>query len=372
MKSEEVTCQRLLNQHITGTAFTKPAEMVQWLGAVQSQDYPAAKWALGLRLPGISDADIDQAIADGSILRTHVMRPTWHFVAPADIRWMLELTAPRVKAAMSHQNIRLGLDDDVFAHSNAAIAAALQGGKQLTRAEVVEALKQSSNTIKNLVSAWKPGGTVIENLGFVHLLMHAELDAVMCSGAQRGKQATYALLAERAPQAKTLPRDEALAELARRYFTSHGPATARDFAWWSGLAAADARAGLEMVKSALAHEGTGNQQVWFAEPPLPTRAPAPTAHLLPNYDEYIVGYTERSAIFDPAHTPHLDSRGNPLFQHTMVLDRRIVGTWQRTLKKDAVSIATNPFTPLSEQERLAFASEAERYGQFLRLPVSLS
>lgn len=358
MKTHDIARQRLLTQRIAGASLQTPGEVVQWLGAVQAQDYLAAKWALGLRSPGTSDNDVEQAVAEGTILRTHVMRPTWHFVAPADIRWMLALTAPRVNAALAYQNRKLGLDDAVFGRSNAALEAALQGGKQLTRLELVAALKQA--------------GIITASLGFLHLLMRAELDGLICSGAQRGKQSTYALLAERAPQARTLAHDEALAELTRRYFTGHGPATVQDFVWWSGLTTAHARAGIEMVRSELLSDVIENQTYWFAQQAPPSQKLAQTAYLLPNYDEYIVGYTDRSAIFDTSHAPQLDARGNVLFQHTMVLDGRILGTWQRTFKKGAAIITASPFIALSERERQAFAIAAEQYGRFLRLPVSVS
>lgn len=358
MTGKDLAPLRLLNQRITGAAFHKPSDVVQWLGAVQSQDYLAAKWAVALRSPGITDKDVERAVAEGSILRTHVMRPTWHFVVPADIRWMLDLTAPRVHAASAYYYRKLGLDDAAFRQSNTVLEAALQGGKHLTRVELVSALKQA--------------GFATENLGYLYLLGHAELDGLICSGAPRGKQSTYALLAERAPQARVLARDEALAELATRYFTSHGPATLQDFVWWSGLTTADARLGLDTVKAQLLSDSVDNQTYWFAPQTPPISEPARTAYLLPNYDEYIVGYTNRSAIFDPTHTPKLDARANPLFQHTMVLDGRIVGTWQRTPRKGMVIVTLNPFTTLTESERRAFVLAAEQYGQFLHLPVSIA
>src|SRR6266702_3694762 len=221
--------QRLHNQLITQQTFEKAGDVVKWLGAVQAQDYAAAKWALGLRM---------QNSTDEIILRTHVMRPTWHFVLPADIRWMLALTAPRVLATIAYYDRTLGLDDTVFTHTNTVLAKALQGGKQLTRDELASVLQQAGIATDNL-----------QRTG--HVLMHAELDGIICSGARRGKQFTYALLDERTPQARTLDRGEALAEFARRYFTSRGPATLQDFVWWSGLTVADARTGLEMVTSQL-------------------------------------------------------------------------------------------------------------------------
>jgi hypothetical protein len=350
MTNLDIAHWRLHNQRIADAPFEKPADVVEWLGAVQAQDYGAAKWAVGLRSRGVTDDDIEQAFAGGAILRTHVMRPTWHFVVPADIRWMLTLTAPRVNALNAYYYRKLGLDDAVFTRSNAVLAKALQGGKQLTRAELISVLKQS--------------GIATDSLGFLYLLGRAELEGIVCSGARRGKQFTYALLDERAPQARTLDRDEALAELSRRYFTSHGPTTLQDFVWWSGLTGADARAGLAMVTSYLLHETINGQPYWFSPSTPPEQDLSQAAYLLPNYDEYTVGYTDRSAIFDASHTDRLDPRGG-LLTSTMVLNGQVVGTWKRTFKKNTVVIEANPFVPLSATETRAFATSANRYGAFL-------
>src|SRR6266571_4723834 len=351
--------QRLHNQLITRQTFEKADDVVRWLCAVQAQDYAAAKWALGLRMQNSTDEIIEQAFTDGTILRTHVMRPTWHFVLPADIRWMLALTAPRVKAAIAYYDRTLGLDDTFFTRSNALLAKALQGGKQLTRTELVSVLQQAGIATDNL-----------QRTG--HIIMRAELDGIICSGARRGKQFTYALLDERAPQARTLDRDEALAEFARRYFTSRGPATLQDFVWWSGLTVADARTGLEMVTSQLLYEIIDGQTYWFSPSTSPAKDLSQSVYLLPNYDEYIVGYTDRSAIFDASHTQHLDARGNVLFQHTIVLNGRVVGTWKRTLKKDEVILTPSLFTPLTKDETRAFVASAKRYRAFLDTLVNIN
>ena len=223
--------QRLHNQRLSSTDFKRPDEVVKWLGAVQAQDYHGAKWALAQRMQGATDARIEKAFTDGAILRTHVMRPTWHFVAPADIRWMLKLTAPRVNAASRYNYRKLELDDAFFHKSNKALARALRGGKQLTRDELRKAVGHVGVATNDL-------------LRFSHILLRAELDGVICSGPRKGKQFTYALLDERTPKSRILARDEALAELTLRYFTSHGPATLQDFVWWSGQATSDARKGL--------------------------------------------------------------------------------------------------------------------------------
>ena len=359
MTNLDIAHQRLHNQLITRRTFEKPGDVVEWLGAVQAQDYAAAKWAVGLRLQGTTDDDIEQAFTRGAILRTHLMRPTWHFVSPADIHWMLALTAPRVNAVNAYYYRKLALDDAVFMHSNAVLAKALQGGKQFTRPELASVLQQAGIATDDLQR-------------FTHIMMRAELDGIVCSGARRGKQFTYALLDERAPQARTLDRDEALAEFARRYFTSHGPATLQDFVWWSGLTVADARASLELVTPQLMHEVVDGQTYWFSMSTPPAKDLSPTAYLLPNYDEYIVGYTDRSAVFDASHTNKLDPRGNVLFNHTIVMDGRVVGTWKRTIKKDAVIITPSLLTPLNDAETRAFAAAANRYGAFLDMSVNLT
>ncbi len=359
MTNLDIAHQRLHNQLITRRTFEKPGDVVEWLGAVQAQDYAAAKWAVGLRLQGTTDDDIEQAFTRGAILRTHLMRPTWHFVSPSDIRWILALTAPRVNAVNAYYYRKLALDDAVFMHSNAVLAKALQGGKQLTRPELASVLQQAGIATDDLQR-------------FTHIMMRAELDGIVCSGARRGKQFTYALLDERAPQARTLDRDEALAEFARRYFTSHGPATLQDFVWWSGLTVADARAGLEMVTSQLMHEVVDGQTYWFSMSTPPAKDLSQAAYLLPNYDEYIVGYTDRSAVFDASHTNKLDPRGNVLFNHTIVMDGRVVGTWKRTIKKDAVIITPSLFTPLNDAQTRTFAAAANRYGAFLDMSVNLT
>jgi hypothetical protein len=245
----EVPRHRLHNQLVDTAPRKTPREVVGWLGAVQAQDYAGAKWALGLRLQRATDADIEQAVADGAILRTHVLRPTWHFVAPEDIRWLLPLTAPRVHQANAYHYRRLELNRAVFRRSNAALAKALGSGQQLTRTELASAIREA--------------GIEVNNLRLALLIMYAELEGVLCSGARRGKQFTYAPLDDRVPVRKTLAREEALVELAHRYFTSHGPATEEDFMWWSGQTRAGVRGSLETIGKQLAREVINGRIHWF-------------------------------------------------------------------------------------------------------------
>ena len=358
MTNREIAHQRLHNQLITHQTFEKVDDVVSWLCAVQAQDYAAAKWALGLRMQACTDTIIEQAFTDGIILRTHILRPTWHFVSPTDIRWLLALTSPRVNAGNSSWYRRLELDDALFMHSNAVLAKALQGGKQLTRAELVSVLQRASIVANNL-------------LRFTYIIMRAELDGIICSGARRDKQFTYALLDERAPQARTLDRDEALAELARRYFTSHGPATLQDFVWWSGLTVADARSGLEMITSQFVYEILGGQTYWHSASTPPSNDLSQPVYLLPNFDEYTVGYTDRSAIFDMSDAEKFDTPGNVL-NPTIVLDGLVVGTWKRTIKKDSVLLTPSLFTTLTKAEVHALVESANRYSTFLNMPVEIN
>ncbi|GCE15205.1 hypothetical protein KTT_50640 [Tengunoibacter tsumagoiensis] len=348
--------QRLDHQGISRPLFSDALAAVDWLVAVQAQDYGAAKWALALRIPEATEQEIDRAFDAGTILRTHVMRPTWHFVTPADIRWLLALTAHRVMALNSSLCRKLLLDHATFLRSNDIITRALEGGNYLTRPELVAHLKQA-------------GIRVEEDLQSTLFMMQAELDGIICSGPRRGKQFTYALLDERAPQTKRLDRDEALAHFTRRYFTSHGPATVQDFAWWSGLTITDVKAGLAMAASDLVSDSIDGQTYWFAPSQPATLRQAQIAYLLPNYDEYVVGYTDRSAIFDLAHTDRLDTRGNVLFTNTIVLNGQIIGTWKRTLKKETVIVELNLFLSLNDEQMQAILQASQRYGEFLEKKV---
>lgn len=353
----DIAHQRLQNQRLIGTPCERPEDVVRWLCAVQAQDYAGAKWAVALRTRGATNAAVDRAFDAGTMLRTHVLRPTWHFVMPADIRWLLELTAPRVNAANAHYYRKLELDDAVFAHSNALLAGALHGGKELMRTELARVLHD--------------GGIAASGLRLAYLIMRAELDAVLCSGALRGKQFTYALLDERVPTTAKLARDEALAALTRRYFASHGPATLRDYAWWSGLTAAEARAGVEMAAPHLLHESVGGKTYWRTPPATTAAVEHPTVHLLPNYDEHLIAYRDHSASFDAALLQDLDPQNDALLGHIIVLNGQVIGGWRRTVKKQEIVIETKLLVALGTAEFAALRVAADDYGRFMDLPVTL-
>lgn len=350
----DLVTRRLHNQLLVHPRFDTPDAVVAWMGAVQAQEYPLAKWGLGLRLQDATDTAIEQAVNAGTILRTHVMRPTWHFVTPADIRWLLALTAPRVHAAMAYNYRRLGLDAALFLQSDTVLAKALEGGRELTRPELAAALNQA--------------GIATEGLRLSHLVMHAELEGVICSGARRGKHFTYALLDDRVPQTKPLDRDEALAELALRYFTSHGPATVRDCAWWSGLTQADVKAGLALVEGQLEQEVIDGTAYWHAGTPAAGGRLAATALLLPAFDEYTVGYKDRAAILNPDYAGQM---GSAVLDNVFVYEGRAIGRWAGRADKGRLAVQPAPFEPWNTAQQDAFAAAAQRYGKFLDMPVTL-
>jgi len=358
LHTTDIAHWRMYNLGLSEARFDAPEDVVHWLGAVQSQDFGPAKWSVAQRTSAVSNAAMDQAFAHGTLLRTHVLRPTWHFVLPADIRWMLDLTAPRVHAMSAYAYRQRGLDDTVLNRCDAVLVGALQGGHQRTRKELAAVLQSA--------------GIATDDFRLGSILMNAELSGIVCSGPLNGKQHTYALLDERAPQAKRLARDEALAELTLRYFTGHGPATVKDFRWWSSLTTADIREGLGMVASQLAHQVIDGVSYWFAAPPPPPlKAASPTVHLLQGYDEYIVGYSESKYVLDVSGAARLMSQERGIYNHAVILDSQVAGRWKRMLKKNIVIIEVVLYTPFDDAQTQALQAAAERHGAFLGLAATV-
>lgn len=349
--------RRLVNQRLARPDCRTAAAVVAWLGAVQAQDYPAARWAIGLRARGLTDADVGRTFDEGGILRTHILRPTWHFVTPADIRWMLSLSGPRVNAVNAPYYGKLEIDAKVAARSRRVLDRALGRGEPMTRAELGAALAR--------------GGVPATLLRLALLVMRAELDGVICSGPRRGSQFTYALLDQRAPRASAMTRDEALAELTRRYFTSHGPATIGDYAWWSGLTIGDARRGLQMVTGDLRCDVAGDRTYWSARAAAAGRR-ASSAYLLPNFDEYVVAYRDRDDLVRSPRRDGPGTRASHVLSNAVVIDGRFAGTWRKTLVRDAVRVEVTPERRLTPAGRRAVAAAASRYGRFLGLPAGVS
>jgi len=351
MKTYELLRQRLHNQRITNARSRQPQEVVSWLVAMQAQEYAMAKWSIGLRMAGVvKDAEIERAFNSGKILRTHVMRPTWHFVAPADIRWLLALTAPRVHAASAYMYRQLKLDAAVFKRSDAVLVRALQAGRFLTRAALQTELARSG------VEASGP------RLGY--LMMHAELEGLICSGPREGRQFTYALLETRAPNARTMNREAALEELSRRYFASRGPATAQDFATWSGLTLTGARAGLESLGSDFARETIGGRVHAFRPAGSGMRSATGFAFLMPDYDEYGMSYKDRSALL-PVTLGERKSKDLALaYNRMVVVDGQIAGSWRRSFTGDSISIEADYLVSLARTKLRAVAQATRRFVSF--------
>jgi hypothetical protein len=329
-------------------------EMVRWFGAIQGQEYAQTKWALGLRLPHMKDADIEKDFNEGKIIRTHLLRPTWHFVSAQDIRWMLALTGPRVHAINDYMYRQLGLDSKVFNSCIRIMEKILQGGKQLTRDAINEEF------LKNKIIA--------KGHRLSYIMMYAELGAVICSGARQGNQFTYALLEERVPASDLLSIDEALEKLTGMYFTSRGPATIRDFSTWSGLTMADCRKGLEMTESHLVKEVIEAQTYYFPGNINLKSTTYPEISLLPVYDEFIMGYKDRSAIFQLRKSLKPDL---PFYDCMIVYDGQIIGTWKRTILKESIIMQCQFFRPLNKNQRNRFDKAIRRFETFTDKAVNI-
>lgn len=346
--------QRLYTQSLSSPGFRSAFEAVNFLGAVQAQDFNAAKWALGLRVKGATDVSIEKSFNSGEILRAHVMRPTWHFVPPRDLRWMQKLTSPRVKALLLPYDRKLGITGGLLSRCRRAVTSALKGKNFMPRTGLADRL--AANSIK------------ARGQKLAHIIMHFELEGLICSGPKSGSRLTYALLDERVPSSLDLNRDESLAKLALKYFTSHGPAQVKDFAWWSGLSQKDALSGLESVKKKLAVETEGGA-VYYSRPNM-AGAGKDSAYLLSIYDEYVIAYRDRSALGGERYVEKLLAMGNALTA-VFILSGKIAGTWKRTIKEGIVEVLAAPLRKLSVTEKKELAMAAKRYGKFLGLPAVL-
>jgi len=344
---------RLANQQLVRPRFTRPEDVVAWFGAVQAQDYAGSLWAVGQRLRSDAvDADVEAAVASRAIVRTWPMRETLHFVSAADVRWMLALLAPRLVSRNVGRYRQLELDAEALARSRKVITRALSGGACLTRAAVYELLQRAG------VSPAGQRG--------IHIIGHLAQAGVLCFGAREDKQPTFVLLEEWIAPAAEPSREEALARLAVMYFRSHGPATFRDFAWWAGLLAKDARAAVAEAGTALVREARGGQ-TYFTVPGPASRRLA-SAALLPPWDEYLVAYKDRSAALGHIADPPPMVIGQPL----LVIDGRVRGTWSRTAMTAGVTVAIDFWSAPADSERRAATRAAERYGRFVEKKVVTS
>ncbi len=350
----EVVALRLAAQRLGGARRSGVGEVVSWFGAVQAQDYKGALWGIGQRAGSKSEADVEAAIEAREIVRTWPMRNTLHFVAAADVGWMLDLLAPRAMARARGRYRELGLDDATFAASRVCLERQLRDGGRMTRAEAYAALDGA-----NISPAGQRG---------IHILGQLAMQGVLCFGPRRDKQATFLLAGEWLPERRALGRDEALGELARRYFTSHGPASAGDFGWWTGLALGDARRAIEIARPELVERTESGVALFGGARRAARKRPAFGVHLLPPFDEYSVAYKNREAIVELRFVPRLGALLSP----AIASEGRIVGTWRRTLARGRVDVVATPFTSFGSAVRRGLEEAAARYGAFLGATPKLS
>jgi hypothetical protein len=335
---------------LSGQTYASPAAVIEGLLAMQAENHPQASWAVATRTSGLTEAEFRRLFDAGVILRTHVLRPTWHFVRPDDIRWLVELTAPRIRPTLGSLRRAHDLDDATIERSAELIVEALSGGTHLTRDALGARLRDAGLPAQG------------QSLGV--MMFHAELSCLVCSGAMAGKDHTYALLDERAPNARRLDRDEARAELVLRYFTGHGPATERDLTYWATMTLTDVRAGLADVADQLDQIEHDGRTYWFAQQPPDYQPPAPRAHLLQTLDEYHNGYQDSRYVLD---VDGIVPRGRGATVGMTLVDTQMVGDMRRTVRSNEVVFDIGIFRDLGDDELDALHEAAGRYGTFLGL-----
>lgn len=348
---------RLQSQRISAPTSATPAEVVSRLGAVQAQDYPGALWSIALRTTSATRAEVERAIAERTIVRSWPMRGTLHFIPAVDARWMLELLTPRIVRGMAGRHRQLGVDDDVVRRSRTLVARALKQRAVLPRNALLDALDK--------------GGISPAGQRGIHIVRRLCMDRMLCFGPHDEKQPTFVLFDDWIPSSRQLDRQDALRTLAERFFTSHGPASVRDFVWWTGMTVADAKLGLRFAQPSLERVVTDDGELWMSNDSSAGAAPSSRAHLLPGFDELLLGYKDRSATLAPAYAGQICPGGNGVFQPTLVFDGWVCGLWRRSTRAKAVEIEAAPFVLLKAAQKKAFAGAAERYAEFLGMPVKV-
>ncbi len=355
MNSLDVINLRLVNQKLINPNFSTPQEIVHWLGAMQAQDFAAAKCAVSLRTHEQTDAQVERAFNEGLILRTHTMRPTWHFVTPEDIVWLQDLTSARVHAFNNSYYRKLGFDNEIFQKSNKILHQVLKGGKQLTREELNIYLKEAKIPTQDI------------RLAFV--LMQAELEGLICSGPRKGKQFTYMLLEDRVKKYKKLTHEEALVELIKRYFQSHGPAQISDFVWWSGLTKVETQKGLNLLGNKINKQQIGVKDYYFFASTQQLSF-SPSVYLLPGFDEYFIAYKDRLDVLDNEHVKYLNI-GSGMIMGVVLINGKMAGSWRRVIQATKVVIKLKILVKITEEQNKALQLAAKKYGQFINLPVEI-
>ncbi len=356
MNLEDVAKLRLINHQIAYSATKEPGEVVASLGAMQAQDYQSALWAIGLRAKQVTLPEVESAISNRAIVRIWLLRGTLHFVTAPDVHWMLKLLGPQIIAASAGRHRQLKLDEATFMRAEELFVEALQNG-QLTRDEMFKVLEK--------------GGISHEGQRGYHILWRAALKGLICFGPQKGKEQTFALLKQYVPKGKSVKQAEALSELAHRYFSSRGPALLEDFAWWSGLKLSDAKIALETASSRLRSETIEGKRYWMPHSTPENAKELATAFLLPAFDEYILGYSDRTATLEQPYFKKAVSN-NGIFYPTISINGKVVGTWKRTFKKSNIVIMLSPFKTLTPTQRSSIALAAKHYSRFMEMSVSIT
>lgn len=356
MTLNDIALMRLISQQIEAPLATTVHELVGHMGAMQAQDFAMAKWAIGKRLNSTAELEVEQAVNRGEVIRTHLMRPTWHFVAAEDVYWMLELTAPQVKSATRSYDQKLELTEALFAKSRKLILTSLKDGNHLTRDE--------------LMAIHKKAGIATDLNRPQHIMLRSELDGIVCNGTIKGNKHTYALLSERVPKNQNITREEALRRIALKYFSSHGPATLKDFIRWSGLHVGDARNALEMVKTNFVVAPIGDETYYLSNSLGQIAAPNNSVHLLPAFDEFLISYRDRSASLSQESFSRAVS-SNGIFRPIIVINGQVAGLWNRTTRNGKISLATKLFSPQSPSLKEAIEKEAVEIGRFLKKEIEV-
>ena len=343
---------RLLNQQLLNPLFREPKELVSWMGAMQAQNYSMVKWAVGMRLKSATIQAVEKALHEGEILRTHVMRPTWHLVAAEDIRWMLKLSAQRIISANDSfaKGYDLDIPNEVYTKAHDLLEKILCGKKSLTKQEIAEHFNRS--------------GIVADNHRMTRFMARAEQEGIICSGEDRGSKCTYALLEERVPPMPELTKDESLARLARSYFRSHSPAVLQDFIWWSGLPVSDAKQAVYLIASELTTE-QWKEQTWYIHDTCRTRGKlSGHIHLLPSYDEYLLGYKDRTDVLPKEHYPKAFTN-NGLFYPVILHEGQVIGNWDKSEKKKSVDLEYSWFRQVADMNEETLERERQKFARFL-------
>lgn len=349
MNISELLNIRLYNQLLSDHHLREPHEIVSWMGAMQSQSLDLAKWAIGVRLEAKTVKNVEDALNTGKIIRTHILRPTWHFVSSEDIHWMFDLSNPRLKPVYRSYCKAHGANEALIHRAVPMLEKALSSGKHLTKEEIKDNLSTQN--------------IIVDAAHLTLIVSYAEMEGILCNGRIQGNKQTYTSLAEWAPRKQTLSKEEALERLARKYFTSHGPATIQDFTWWSGLSLTECKQALELIRNDFVSETVNDRIFWMKNDIKIPSQDIISALLLPPFDEFVVSYKDRSEIIHDMHYGKVMTK-NGLFSPTIMLNGEIVGSWKKTIKKGNPQIELSFFEKTSKKTQELFKPEIKCLEKF--------